>query len=180
MESNKTSKAHTSVEEMRPYMSQFSDSSGMSEAIKAAFSAYDAILRIGQDAAKSGLTKKEEAILSYSFAFTPANRVFIAVLIAAVEAAQKIDKIEFGTRGYTKVEKLRYPMMQFPHGPGPSEVVKAAFDAYDTINKIQDSRDVNIDIDDVLAILAHEFEPTPANKAFVAVLTAAVEAAQAK
>lgn len=81
-------------------------------------------------------------------------------------------------RKYHTVEELRYSRTQFPHGPGPSAHVAAAFAAYDAVKKIEDGN--NINLDDVIAILAHEFEPTPANKAFVAVLTAALEAAQAK
>ena len=76
----------------------------------------------------------------------------------------------------SNVEKLRYSMTQFPHGPGPSAHVAAAFAAYDAVKKIEGGNDVNVD--DIHAILAHEFEPTPANKAFVAVLAAALEAAQ--
>ena len=77
------------------------------------------------------------------------------------------------------VEELRYSMIQFPHGPGPSAHVAAAFAAYDAVKKIEGGNAV-VNVEAILDILAHDFEPTPANKAFVAVLTAALEAAQAK
>lgn len=89
-----------------------------------------------------------------------------------------VEKTENNSRKYHTVEELRYSRTQFPHGPGPSAHVAAAFAAYDAVKKIEDGNDVNVD--DVRDILAHPFEPTPANEAFVAVLTAALEAAQAK
>ena len=79
----------------------------------------------------------------------------------------------------SNVEKLRYSMTQFPHGPGPSAHVAAAFAAYDAVKEIEGGNAV-VNVKAIHAILAHEFEPTPANKAFVAVLAAALEAAQAK
>lgn len=82
-------------------------------------------------------------------------------------------------RKYRTVEEFRYSRTQFPHGPGPSAHVAAAFAAYDAIKRIEDGKNVD-NLADILVILAHDFEPTPANEAFVAVLTAAVKAAQAK
>lgn len=86
------------------------------------------------------------------------------------------------SQGYTTVEQLRYSKTQFPHGPGPSKALVAAFAAYDAISQLQEevASGKHHGMEDVRSILAHEFEPTPANEAFVAVLTAAVEAAQVK